>query len=63
METNKTNAPGEGLCPVCTYPLAECVCCAECGHDCPLDAGEQYCPVCGPAPGEGRAESRERNEA
>ena len=53
MERNKTNVQGEGLCPVCTYALAECVCCAECGHDCPLDAGEQYCPVCGPAPGEG----------
>ena len=60
MERNKTNVQGEGLCPVCTYPLAECVCCAECGHDCPLDAGEQYCPVCGPAPGEGYNDVRSR---
>jgi len=20
----------------------------ECGHECPLDAGEDYCPVCSP---------------
>lgn len=57
MEKNKT-APAEELCPVCTYPLPECVCCAECGHDCPLDAGEPFCPVCSPAPREGRESGR-----
>ncbi|OGP15291.1 MAG: hypothetical protein A2054_02440 [Deltaproteobacteria bacterium GWA2_55_10] len=44
----KMNVPGEEVCPVCTYPADECVCCAECGHDCPLEAGEPYCPVCSP---------------
>lgn len=41
---------GVELCPVCTNPITECVCCTECGHACPLDAGEPYCPVCSPAP-------------
>jgi len=44
----KMNVPGEEVCPVCTYPADECVCCTECGHDCPLEAGELYCPVCSP---------------
>lgn len=36
------------LCPACGYPVDECVCCPECGHVCPIDEGETYCPVCGP---------------
>lgn len=44
----KMNVPGEEVCPVCTYRAEDCVCCAECGHDCPLDAGLPYCPVCSP---------------
>ena len=50
MDKNKTNETTD-LCPVCSYPMDKCVCCAECGHDCPLDHGEAYCPVCGPVPG------------
>lgn len=50
MERKELNEPREGYCPVCTNTLSECVCCTECGHDCPLDAGERYCPVCSPAP-------------
>lgn len=53
MEKKKTKEPDDGFCPVCAYPISECVCCAECGHDCPLDAGEDYCPVCSPARKEG----------
>ncbi|MCK5236123.1 MAG: hypothetical protein KAR06_03975 [Deltaproteobacteria bacterium] len=37
-------------CPVCGNNTDECVCCAECGHDCPLDIGEEFCPVCSPKP-------------
>jgi hypothetical protein len=53
MEKKRIDAPEESFCPVCTYPLSECVCCTECGHDCPLDAGEAFCPVCSPVPKEG----------
>jgi hypothetical protein len=49
VDKNKKNAHSD-QCPVCTYPWDECVCCAECGHDCPLDSGETFCPVCSPAP-------------
>lgn len=35
------------VCEVCKRPIDECVCCYECGHDCPLEIGETYCPVCG----------------
>lgn len=38
------------LCPVCQYPLDQDVCCPECGHDCLLEKGEPYCPVCSPEP-------------
>jgi hypothetical protein len=37
-------------CPVCQKPEDQCVCCPECGHVCPLDLGEPYCPVCKPEP-------------
>ncbi|MFQ5441290.1 MAG: hypothetical protein ACE5EB_01025 [Thermodesulfobacteriota bacterium] len=36
------------LCRVCGKPVDDCVCCPECGHVCPLDMGEDYCPVCSP---------------
>ncbi len=50
MEKKRNEGQPEDFCPVCAYPLAECVCCTECGHDCPLDAGEEFCPVCSPVP-------------
>ncbi|MGD2080751.1 MAG: hypothetical protein PVJ36_06450 [Nitrospirota bacterium] len=37
-------------CPVCKKPKDQCVCCPECGHVCPLELGEPYCPVCKPKP-------------
>ncbi len=37
------------ICEQCGKPEDECVCCPECGHECPLDAGEDYCPVCSPS--------------
>lgn len=37
-------------CQVCGEPIDECICCPECGHLCPLDLGELYCPVCRPEP-------------
>ena len=53
----KRESENKGGCPVCGYPEDECVCCPECGHVCPLDAGEDFCPVCSPRlpgrPGEG----------
>jgi len=36
------------VCPVCGNTIGDCVCCPECGHVCSLNAGELYCPVCGP---------------
>jgi hypothetical protein len=39
------------VCEVCKNVKSACVCCPECGHDCPLDVGESYCPVCGEGPG------------
>lgn len=38
----------EEFCPVCGNRAEDCVCCPECGHECVLDQGELYCPVCGP---------------
>jgi hypothetical protein len=38
----------EELCPVCGNRQEDCVCCPECGHECLLNQGEMYCPVCGP---------------
>lgn len=38
-------------CVLCDLPLDECTCCAECGHVCPRDQGESYCPICLPEPG------------
>ena len=49
--TNKTptSTRKEEFCPVCGNRTEECVCCPECGHECVLDQGGLYCPVCGPA--------------
>ncbi len=41
----------EAVCEVCHNVESACVCCPECGHECPLDAGESFCPVCGEGPG------------
>jgi len=38
----------EEFCPICKNRIEDCVCCPECGHECLLDQGEMYCPVCGP---------------
>ncbi|HXI10421.1 MAG TPA: hypothetical protein VNK06_06400 [Thermodesulfobacteriota bacterium] len=38
----------EEFCPVCGNRVEDCVCCPECGHECTLNQGEMYCPVCGP---------------
>ena len=38
------------ICPVCEMPLKDCVCCG-CGHACPRELGEAYCPICLPEPG------------
>jgi hypothetical protein len=38
----------EEICQICGNRTEECICCPECGHVCALDAGELYCPVCGP---------------
>ncbi|MBI5143003.1 MAG: hypothetical protein HZA20_12575 [Nitrospirae bacterium] len=37
-------------CDVCGLPARECYCCESCGHTCPRDLGEPYCPVCFPEP-------------
>ncbi len=51
-DTNVLNIREE-VCKVCNNVESECVCCPECGHDCPLDVGEDFCPVCGEGPGLG----------
>jgi hypothetical protein len=43
----------EARCKDCGETPAKCVCCESCGHVCPLDMGEQYCPICLPEPGTG----------
>ncbi len=48
---NITEAP-DAVCKVCNNVESECVCCPECGHDCPLDVGEEFCPICGDGAGE-----------
>lgn len=48
MDEKTMNVPAEDLCPVCANRMEDCVCCPECGHECALDAGEAYCPVCSP---------------
>ncbi|MFQ5735540.1 MAG: hypothetical protein ACE5GY_01585 [Thermodesulfobacteriota bacterium] len=40
----------EECCPVCGNRVDDCICCPECGHECVIDQGELYCPVCGPEP-------------
>jgi hypothetical protein len=40
----------EELCAVCGQPAKDCVCCEPCGHICPRDLGEPYCPICLPDP-------------
>ncbi len=38
------------ICEICEQPLNKCECCEGCGHICPRDNGELYCPVCFPKP-------------
>ena len=38
------------VCDECGSPVSECVCCSGCGHVCPRDLGELYCPICLPDP-------------
>ncbi|MCK4846528.1 MAG: hypothetical protein KAS88_02565 [Deltaproteobacteria bacterium] len=40
--------PQAERCRACGEVLENCVCCPECGHICPLEQGEDYCPVCSP---------------
>ncbi len=49
-KTNSLNIR-EAVCEICNNVESACVCCPECGHDCPLDLGENFCPVCGEGPG------------
>lgn len=44
----KQEREDEERCQVCGYPQKDCICCPECGHVCPNDVGESYCPVCSP---------------
>lgn len=38
------------ICELCEKPIEKCECCEGCGHICPRDLGELYCPVCFPEP-------------
>jgi len=40
----------EKVCPDCGGVEGECICCLGCGHICPLDSGELFCPICKPEP-------------
>jgi len=47
----------ETPCPECGRAGAACTCCEGCGHDCLLDHGEPWCPVCLPEGGQRKPET------